>query len=348
MFNAITASESRLEGACTCTHDVARFLMEIVELQGRVIKCYGRIGDTQWMIVDDGLLLSTGPDNVFSTFHDTTAHLVWIEDAAGEESFTIEQLLDWSFPAGDGSIIDTLRSLKITINVGLRVERVISLCTDSGLHAFPPNEVPVSDSLDGYWSKGLHAFGLVFFQSSVTGYLCLETLHLFIQGLDWRYSGHPWFKMDPRLAMPPYTEYVLFVGQDDAKVLSIDGNEKRYCLCLDLMFGSFERWATGKLFHHAFKTSDWENEPYYNSKESLISSLKVWRAILAHRDWKTLYVELCKDTYEPYSEYATWPKLFKEFEQADFLEVREAIQCLYDWVSAALDAAGGVYAYFVR
>ena len=102
MFNAITVSESRLEGACTCTHDVARFLMEIVELQGRVIKCYGRIGDTQWMIVDDGLLLSTGPDNVFSTFHDTTAHLVWIEDAAGEESFTIEQLLDWSFPVGDG------------------------------------------------------------------------------------------------------------------------------------------------------------------------------------------------------------------------------------------------------
>lgn len=150
------------------------------------------------------------------------------------------------------------------------------------------------------------------------------------------------------MAMPPYTEYVLFVGQDDAKVLSIDGNEKRYCLCLDLMFGSFERWATGKLFHHAFKTSDWENEPYYNSKESLNSSLKIWRAILAHRDWKTLYVELCKDTYEPYSEYATWPKLFKEFEQADFLEVREAIQCLYDWVSTALDAAGGVYAYFVR
>jgi len=102
------------------------------------------------------------------------------------------------------------------------------------------------------------------------------------------------------------------------------------------------------LFSYALVAYNCGYESYYNSKESLISSLKVWRAILAHRDWKTLYVELCKDTYEPYSEYATWPKLFKEFEQADFLEVREAIQCLYDWVSAALDAAGGVYAYFVR
>lgn len=81
MYNAITACNSRLEGACTCTHDVVQFLMEIVQLQGRDIKSYGKIGDAQWMIVDDGLLLFTGPDNVFSTFHATTAHLVWIADA---------------------------------------------------------------------------------------------------------------------------------------------------------------------------------------------------------------------------------------------------------------------------
>lgn len=346
MYNAITAYKSRLEGECTCKQDVARFLMEIVELPGRVIKSYGQIWDTFWMMIDEGLLLFTEPDDVFATSHATTAHLVWVADVTGEDSFPIHQFSGYVSLDDEHFCFDRLRTSTIR-EVGLRVERVISLRNDSGLHAYPPNEVPPSDSLDGFRSEGLQAFGLIFSQSVVTGYLSLENFHLFIQGPDWRYSDHPWFKMEPRLAMNPYGYYVLFASTDNAKVLSIDGSEKRFCLFTDGFLWSWEFRAMNYLIHEAIDTYDSEYQPYYNCRESVDPSLKIWRAILAHSDWKSLYKELLKDTYEISSPYTSWPKFCKEFEQADYLEVRESLQYLYDWVSTALDAAGGVYAYCI-
>ena len=82
MYNAVTAYNSLLEGECTCEQDVARFLVEIVELQGRVVKSYGRICFTLWMMLDDGLLLFTGPRSFYGAYEETTAHLVWVPDLA--------------------------------------------------------------------------------------------------------------------------------------------------------------------------------------------------------------------------------------------------------------------------
>lgn len=347
MYNAVTACNSLLEGECTCEQDVARFLVEIVELQGRVVRSYGRMYDTLWMMLDDGLLLFTGPSNLFSAYHETTAHLVWVPDLACVESSYIQDCLASISHAEKGSVIDENTCPYMRIEVGLRVERLVFLCNDAGLHAYPPNEVNPSDSLDGYRSKGMKAFGLVFSQSETTGYLSLVNFHLFMQGPDWRYSGHPWFKMEPRLAMQPYGYYVLFVCQDNAKPLSIDGSEKRYCLFFDEMHRSWEFRAMEYLFHRAFDTYDWENAPYYNSREAIEPFLEVCRAILYCSDWKSLHEQLCKDKYTILTEYTSWPKFCKEYEQADYLVMREAVQYLYDWVSVALDAAGGVYMYYL-
>lgn len=347
MFNALSAYKSRLEGECTCTQDVAHFLMEIVQLQGRVVRSYGRICHTMWMMIDEGLLLFTRPDGVFTSSYKTASHLVWVPDVACEESPTIKQLLVMIALAGDGSIIDEFEYPEIRIEVGLMIERIVFLRNDSGLHAYPPNDVPPSDSLDGYSSESLWAFGLLFSDSDATGYLSLVDFHLFIQGPDWRYSGHRWFKMESRLAIQPYAYYVLFVSRDYAEALSTDSSDKRHCLFIDEMHRSREFGAISYLIHEGIKNYDWEGSPYFNNKEAVESTLEVWRVILSHSDWKGLYKELCKDKYETCSEYSSWPKFCKEFEQADYQVMREGLHCLYDWVSVALDAAGGLYAYFM-
>ena len=347
MYNAVTAYNSLLEGECTCEQDVARFLVEIVELQGRVVKSYGRICFTLWMMLDDGLLLFTGPRSFYGAYEETTAHLVWVPDLACVESPSIQDCLALISHAKEGSIIDEYKCSLMRIEVGLQIERLVFLRNDAGLHAYPPPEVNPGDSLDGFRSKGMKAFGLVFSQSETTGYLSLLNFHLFLQGPDWRYSGHPWFKTEPRLAMQPYGYWVLFVSQDNAKVLSIDGSEQRYCLFFDEMHWSREFRAIEALFHKTFDAYDWENAPYYNSREALEPFLEVWRVILSCSDWKSLYEQLCKDTYTTLTEYTSWPKFCKEYEQANYLEMREALQYLYDWVSVALDAAGGVYAYYL-
>jgi hypothetical protein len=349
---------------CTCPQDFARFLIEKVQLEGRLVKAHGGLHcyplqddnlenpeeppyyDLIWMLADEGLLLFRGSLALNANFERRPRKLIWIPDLRCEDPFAVQQFFQGISLAHEGRITESRENRDTKQEIGLRVNRIVYLQKDLSLHAFPLEEIPEKDLLASYSSEQLFSLGLFFAKEGYTGYLDLVDFDLFVQGPDWRYSRHRCFKKEPRLATKSYSYLLLIASKDISKPLISDGSEQRECLFLNMLAHNGTA-AVEHLMAMTMKTGSSRYELQFNPRQEIEPKLEIWRVILAQDSWESLFEILCKPDYENHTLRSTWLCFFNYFHRANYTLMKETLKYLLDWVEQAMDTAEGVSAYSI-
>jgi hypothetical protein len=368
MNNAITVPRQQGWRVFHTTQAVARFLCEDVHLIGRVLRAHGRVwvridlvylvGDPdfksmplEYMFLDDGLLLME-PEGWWRGHNQETCYpLLWIPKLEGHMTPLLEECLLYIHTEAHG---ENEHAFYYNEVVDLRISELHFLESCVVRHAAPIEYLPERIQLESFDDERCKALAIGLSKDGYKGCLDLTWMSLTVMDPTWRYSHHPDFVREPRLARFSMVDFIVIPGLDQLMpkstvsesrdcLMSINGHVPIMDIITPLCWKANEGWDT----------PSWEPEVRKAGWHKLI---EFWHGMKGHDSWESFFEEMCKPRYPYHAIDDSWLWFFNRNACSDvharngkeWQVILPSLRYFFEWLEEAVEIHGGASCYYLE
>lgn len=349
------------------TQAAARFLCEDVHLIGRVMKAHGRIwvrrdlvylvGEPdfesmplEYVVLDDGILLMEPYGWRYGNNPETCYPILWIPQMDHHMTPLLEECLLYIYSEMKGN---NENAYCYNETLDLRISELHFLEDCMVRHVAPIEQLPERIQLESFDDERCNVLEIGFSKDGYKGCLDLVWMSLTVMDPIWKYSYHPDFVREPRLARFSMVGFMVMPGLDQSRpkptalesrdcLMATNGYVPVMDIITPLCWKASEGWDT----------HSWEPEIRKAGWRSLI---ELWHGIKVHDSWESFFDKMCTPRYPYHAIDDSWLWFFNLNACSDVHRKRgkewevvmPSLQYFFDWLEKAVETHGGASCFYL-